>query len=46
MIILALRIENRKSPPFKPKLQAFEIAIIKKGDFKSFYYKIISGKYF
>ena len=30
----------------EPKLQAFEIAFIKKGDFKSFDLKIISGNHF
>ena len=33
-----------KSSLFKSKLQAFQIAIIKKDNFKSFGLKIISGK--
>ena len=44
MIILAFRIE--KLGKFILKLQAFEIAIIKKGDFKSLDLKIISGNNF
>ena len=44
MIILAFRIE--KLGKLILKLQAFEIAIIKKGDFKSLDLKIISGNNF
>ena len=42
MIILAFW----ESSLFKPKLQAIEIAIVKKGDFKIVDLKIISGKHF
>ena len=47
MIILAFRIGKIwKSSLFKPKLQAFEIAVTKKNNFKNFDLKIISGKHF
>ena len=45
MIILAFSIENLGKCN-KPKFQAFEVAIIKKSDFKSIDRKIVSGKYF
>ena len=37
--------QNLGKSTYEPKLQAFEIAIVKKDDFKSFDLKIISGKH-
>ena len=44
MVILAFRIEKLWKVHYLN--QNFEIAIIKKGDFKSFDLKVISGKHF
>ena len=44
--IFALESKTWKSSIFKPNLQTSEIAIMKKNDFKSFDFKIISGKDF
>ena len=38
--------QNLRKFTYEPKSQAFEIVIVKKGDFESFDLKIISGKHF
>ena len=44
--VVFYKLKIWESSIFEPKLQAIEIAIVKKGDFKSFDLKIISGKHF